>query len=175
MGKSCPRRTGSVFGGGAGPQRPRWIDPRVFQSWAGPVHPAASPRGRSESNLSGYAWGLRFSAQVLIPPSCRKPEIRGAKLLHLLRAELRPLKETAAPGDITSRDLNKQHHPQLTPSATHLRAKIGFLKRQVARGGAMGMPRGFALVTCYPGSGVREAENSLEWGLLYIWLYLFSY
>lgn len=44
--KELPKMHGYVLGGGAGPQRPRWIDPGVFQSLAGPADPAASPRGR---------------------------------------------------------------------------------------------------------------------------------
>lgn len=60
----------------------------------------------------------QIHAQVLVPPSGRKPEIRGAELLCLLRAEPRLLKETAAPGDAASGDLSGQQHPELAPSAT---------------------------------------------------------
>lgn len=77
-----------------------------------PLH--LTSRG-SASSWCEEVSGLRFCAQALVPPSSRKPEIRGADLLHLLRAEPRLLKKTAPPGDAASRDLCGQLYQSSLP------------------------------------------------------------
>ena len=139
-----------------------------------PHRPRGLTSGGSASSWCREASGLRFSAQVLVPPSCRKPEIRRADLLHLLRAEPRLLKKTAAPGDASSRDLSGRLHPKLAPSAAPRRARLRLLKRQVAPGGPVRMWRGSSSARLAPGVGVGRREFSGEWGLFYVWLYLFS-
>lgn len=97
--KSCPQSRGSVLSAEAGPQRPgRRENPGLLCSGPAP-HTRLPHLWELGVSPSRDGSGLRCSTQVLVPPSCRKPEIREAELLHLLRAEPRLLKKTAAACD----------------------------------------------------------------------------
>lgn len=101
-----------------------------------PCTPGCLTSGNSASSPSRDGSGLRCSAQVLDPRSCRKLEIRGAELLRLLRAEPRLLKKTAAPGDCAFGDRSGRWDPEPAPSAIPSRVRRSDSQRDCRRSGS---------------------------------------
>lgn len=110
------------------------------QEIAGPLCPGRAGRpccltsGASESSRSWEGSGLSSSAYVRALPSCRKPEIRGAGPLRLLRAEPRLLKETQHPDTSWPGTPEPALLPYLPTHRAPSRQRFGFLKRQTPPG-----------------------------------------